>query len=334
MRWLIKHGDGSLHRMSNNIQYIAILGATSEIAKDLIESFSVDGEHQLTLFGRRPNAIMEWASSRGLQGRYAVKHLDEFDINQKFDVLINFVGVGNPVQAALMGTSILDITYKYDDLAIEYTKQHPGCRYIFLSSGAIYGSDFSEPATEKSLSAIPINELQSQNWYGIAKLYAECRHRALPELGIVDIRVFNYFSHTQDMNARYLMADICRAISGDSILITSPNEVMRDFISSFDFFNLVTCILAAPKCNLAIDCYSLDPLKKSDLLLKMKARFGLRYEIGGENNFVNSTGGKSFYFSKNKRAHILGYRPKNTSLDTVSEEVDMYLKKYPQTYRS
>ena len=66
----------------------------------------------------------------------------------------------------------------------------------------------------------------------------------------------------------------------------------------------------------------------------MKARFGLRYEIGGENNFVNSTGGKSFYFSKNKRAHILGYRPKNTSLDTVSEEVDMYLKKYPQTYRS
>jgi nucleoside-diphosphate-sugar epimerase len=320
--------------MSYKVLRIAILGATSEIAMDLIQSFLENSKYQLTLFGRRPNAIIDLASSRGFSGLYDVKYLEEFNVNQKYDVLINFIGVGDPVKAVILGASILEVTYKYDDLAIEYLKQHPHCRYIFLSSGAVYGSDFSIPASEKSNSVIPVNEIQSQNWYGIAKLYAECRHRALPDLGIVDLRVFNYFSHTQDMNARYLMTDICRAISGDSILITSPNEVMRDFISSVDFYNLITCILASPKYNIAIDCYSLCPLKKSDLLLEMKARFGLRYEIGSENNYVNVTGGKSFYFSINKRAHNLGYKPKKTSLNTVSDEVEMYLKKRNQKNKS
>ncbi len=312
--------------MSDHVLRIAILGATSEVAKDLIEAFLNKSPHHLTLFGRRPEAILDWISGRALSGQYSVMHLDEFYATQKFDVLINFIGIGNPALAALMDTSILEITNKYDGLAIAYLSKNPCCRYIFLSSGAVYGLNFSEPPTENSLSIIPINQIQSQNWYSIAKLYAECRHRALPELGIVDVRLFNYFSHTQDMNARYLMTDICRAISNGSILITSPNEMMRDFISPSDFFNLITRIISAQKSNLAVDCYSLKPLEKSQLLSEMRLKFDLKYEVRQTDSHVNATGEKKFYFSKNNKAAIFGYKPQKTSLDSVIEEVNLYLK--------
>jgi hypothetical protein len=41
-------------------------------------------------------------------------------------------------------------------------------------------------------------------------LHAEAKHRALFNFSIVDVRVFNYFSHTQDMNARFLITDNLR----------------------------------------------------------------------------------------------------------------------------
>jgi nucleoside-diphosphate-sugar epimerase len=313
--------------MGNKNFRIAILGATSEIARDLIGAFSKKSEHHLTLFGRCPDRIFDWVSSQIFTKRYSIKHLDEFDYSDKFDVLINFIGVGNPAKALSMESSILDVTRKYDELAIGYLKRHSDCRYIFISSGAVYGSNFCEPVTEQFLASIPINKMENQSWYGIAKLYAECCHRALIDFGIVDIRIFNYFSHTQDMSAPYLMADICRSISANSILITSSNEIVRDYISTNDLFNLILCILNSPKSNIAIDCYSLKPVKKSDLLQILSSKFGLKYEFSNKNNFVNATGDKKFYFSKNKKASIFGYEPEKRSIDTVIEEMDLYLKR-------
>ena len=79
----------------------------------------------------------------------------------------------DPVQAAAMGASIFDVTLKYDEMALDYVRQHPHCRYIFLSSGAAYGSSFDEPVDENTKAVIAINNLQPQDWYAVAKLHAE-----------------------------------------------------------------------------------------------------------------------------------------------------------------
>ena len=39
---------------------IAILGATSQIAKDLALSFSASSEHDLVLYARRPEVVSAW----------------------------------------------------------------------------------------------------------------------------------------------------------------------------------------------------------------------------------------------------------------------------------
>ena len=118
---------------------IAIFGATSQIAKDLVLSFAAQSGHELVLYARRLEVVSRWLKSSGLAGQYAVADFAAFNADAHFDAILNFVGVGNPAQAAAMGASIFDVTLKYDEMALDYVRQHPNCRYIFLSSGAAYG---------------------------------------------------------------------------------------------------------------------------------------------------------------------------------------------------
>jgi nucleoside-diphosphate-sugar epimerase len=296
---------------------IAILGATSQIAKDLVQAFVALNNHQLTLFARRPEVVRQWLASIGLPGRHAVADFAAFSVDEHFDAILNFVGVGNPAQTAAMGASIFDVTLKYDEMALAYVRLHPQCRYIFLSSGAAYGSSFDAPVDENTKAVVAINNLQPQDWYAVAKLHAECRHRSLPHLPIVDIRVFNYFSHTQDISARFLITDILRAIRDQTALKTSPVDIVRDFIHPSDFYNLVAALLASPAANTSVDCYSKAPVKKTALLAAMQSEFGLRYEITEGSAGINATGSKPQYYSLNTRAAEFGYAPSLTSLEGI-----------------
>jgi nucleoside-diphosphate-sugar epimerase len=304
---------------------IALLGATSQIAKDLMLSFSAQSDHELVLFARRPEVLKQWLGRVSLLGRYAVTDFGGFGSGEHFDAILNFVGVGNPAQAAAMGASIFDITLKYDELALNYLRHHPDCRYIFLSSGAAYGLNFEHSVDANSLAVVAVNNLQPQDWYAVAKLHAECRHRALSPLPIVDIRIFNYFSHTQDTSARFFITDILRAIQSGETLMTTPENVVRDYIGPDDFFQLIALILESPATNNVFDCYTRAPVDKMTLLCKMKEYFGLSYVMHKEPVCINATGVKLNYFSQNFRASTLGYVPSLNSWETVHKELEKLL---------
>lgn len=305
---------------------IAILGATSQIAKDLILSFAEHGQHALVLYARRPEVVMQWLTDKHLARRYETADFAAFTTNEHFDAILNFVGVGNPAQAAVMGASIFDVTLHYDELALGYVREHPQCRYLFLSSGAAYGSSFDTPADANTKAVIDINHLQPQDWYGVAKLHAECRHRSLAHLPIVDLRVFNYFSHTQDIEARFLITDILRAIRNKTVLQTSSDYIVRDYLHPSDFYQLVSVMLAAPPAtNTSIDCYSKAPIDKPKLLAVMQEKFELQYDITQATAGINATGNKSNYYSKNSRAAAFGYSPAWSSIEGICFETELML---------
>jgi nucleoside-diphosphate-sugar epimerase len=297
---------------------IALLGATSQIARDLVGSFARAGDHHLALYARQPEAV---TVPQGLlnAGRCTVASLTDFDPSHPYDSIINFVGVGTPRKTVAMGASILDVTQRFDDLALDALHRNPDCRYIFLSSGAAYGSQFDQPANDDTAASFPINRLGAQDWYGIAKFYAECRHRALPESNIVDIRIFNYFSRQQDMGAGYLITDIVKALRIGESLRTTPTPMVRDYIGPQDFHQLVECILAAPRRNVAIDCYSRQAITKQELLTLMEKNFGLRYTMD-ETGIINGTGAKPHYYSISRRATMFDYRPLYSSADILLAE--------------
>ena len=305
---------------------IAILGATSQIAQDLILSFSKNQDYDFSLFGRNMALLEKWINSENLSERYQVQEYTEFVNHQKFHVIINFVGIGDPAKAQKMGSDIFKVTEQYDDMALEYLKQHKKTKYIFLSSGAVYGGNYQEPVDKDTIATIDINNLKSTDWYTLAKLYAEAKHRSLSDLSIVDVRVFNYFSHTQDMGARFLITDIVRAIKNKEVFKTSADNIMRDFISPPDFYCLIQAIIDYDSTNMVLDCYTKSPVSKFNLLNELKGGFGLEYEVEEGINIVNATGIKLNYYSLNKVAKkSIGYNPKNTSLDGIIQELSEFI---------
>ena len=302
---------------------IAILGATSRIAQDLILSFSINKDYDFSLFGRNIELLEKWINSENLSEKYQIQEYSEFVNHQKYDVIINFVGIGDPVKAQNMGSDIFKITQQYDEMVLEYLKHNKETKYIFLSSGAVYGGDYENPVNKNTLATVDINNLKSTDWYAIAKLYAEARHRSLLDFSIVDVRVFNYFSHTQDMNARFLITDLIRALKGEEVFRTSSENIVRDFFTPPDFYALIQAVIDFKLTNLVLDCYTKLPVKKFDLLSEVESRFGLKYSIESSINTINATGSKMNYYSVNRAAEKVGYKPKNTSLEGIIQEINL-----------
>jgi len=296
---------------------IAILGASSRIAGDLILWYARQADTELHLFVRRSQDTAAWLYQNGIVGQAHVKSYQDFGEGEEYFAVFNFVGVGDPAKALAMGPDILELTYRFDSLALDYAHRHPRCRYLFASSGAAYGSRFEEPVDEESQAVFPLNALGGDDWYGMAKAHAECRHRAHSGLPIMDIRIFNYISQTQDLSASFLITDAIRAIRDKTVLRTSAERIVRDFLHAEDFCALIDAVLAAPPTNEVIDCYSKAPIEKAELLQALREAFGLRYEVSPVTTGINATGRKPCYYSLNRRASRFGYAPEHTSLDGV-----------------
>ncbi|QWE12805.1 NAD(P)-dependent oxidoreductase [Polynucleobacter sp. AP-Titi-500A-B4] len=305
---------------------IAILGATSEIARDLINSLRVNKKYILSLFSRRPAELvsqLRYSSPINIPASYS---LTEFSTSMKFDAILNFIGAGNPKLIADLSDSFVGLTQIYDQLALDYLKIHPHCRYIFMSSGSIFGGNFDKPI--EAYTTVPkLNaDSGSNQWYQNAKLAAEVAHRKLTDNPITDLRIFNYFSHTQSIESQSLMANIAKSLVNKSILEVSPEPIIRDFLHPDDFCRLVTSILEAPPENRAIDCYSKAPISKHDLLEGLCNQLGLQYKFSNVSSTLNPTGVKLHYYSNNRYAQKLGYEPKYSSLDGITLELKVLLK--------
>jgi nucleoside-diphosphate-sugar epimerase len=307
---------------------IAILGATSQIAQDLILSFFKNKNYSLLLFVRNVELMQAWMSGMNLSGQYQVYTYADFDNNHSYDVVINFVGAGDPAKIQEIGEGIVKVTEQYDNMALDYIKHHKKTKYIFLSSGVVFGGDYQEPVDENTSTDININNPSPMDWYATAKRNAEKKHRDLLDLPIVDIRVFNYFSHTQDMSARLLMADIVRAIKNKEEFKTSPDNVVKDFITPTDFYNFIQAVIDFESINTALDCYTKEPIAKFDLLLELKNKFKLQYEINQSADIIDAARVKMNYYSINKVAGNIGYSPKKNSMDGIIQEIHKYLKSY------
>lgn len=306
---------------------IAVLGATSQIAKDLIVYANKSSSFTFYLFARSPDTLRKWTKIKGISNIFSINNYDAFGLDI-YDVIINFVGAGNPVQIHEMGASIFDVTMHFDQMAINYIRKKPSCLYIFMSSGAAYGTKFDNPVDSNSNAEVAINNFTPQEWYSLAKLYAECRHRALTDLPIIDLRVFNYFSCTQDINSRFLITDIIRAIINNTILYTGPNIVTRDYIHPTDFYQMIQKIINSSPTNDVVDCYSLSPVKKSEMLESMTEKFGLQYEFINNNMGFDATGLKPNYYSLNRRAGKFGFKPSLTSMEGILLEAEKILVNY------
>ena len=301
---------------------IAILGATSAIAKDLILSFS--DEHKLELYSRRLSDVTTWMLENNLHN-FTSQSYTEFKYARDLDVIINFVGAGSPEKVIKLGEQIFEITETFDKMALDYIQKNHECKYIFISSGAVFGDNFNTPADSAKQSVFPINNLQPQHYYGYAKAMAEIRHR-ISSRNIFDIRVFNYFSPSVNINYRFMITDMIRSIKDKSVYRVDRTPIVRDYVGPLDFYQMINVLLRQGSMNTATDIYSRQPITKESLLTAMSQRYGLEYETTGAPVGLVATGVKQNYYSVNTAAYALGYRPTLSSMENIFLTVDKILK--------
>lgn len=306
---------------------IAILGATSHIAKGLIYNLGRGGEYDLRLFARSPDRVSEFLAAVSLGGRFQAKTFDEFDRGE-YDAIVNCVGFGDPGKLKDAGSEIFRVTETFDNLALGHLERRQESIYINFSSGAVYGTDFSSPADENTRASFDINPMDPAGHYGIAKLHSEARHRAMKDFRIVDLRIFSYFSRFIDLDAKYMMSEIVSCILHGKEFVTDSEDIVRDYVHPEDLASLVRLCIAKRDLNDAFDVCSLRPVKKFEILEKFSSSYGLKYTVGKNCNVPAVTGRKINYFSTNIRVRNVGYTPRFTSLDGVLQEFIAILKSH------
>ena len=309
--------------MSDDRQRVAVLGATGHVGKCLVAGFAATGAHEVTAVARDFERLGAFLGGLDTGDAVACRSFSAFETGE-YDVVINCVGVGKPAGVVAAGSTIFELTERFDTLASEYVARHPGALYISFSSGAAYCGDFEQPVAEATRAYVPINALMPTDYYGAAKLAAEVRHRAASDLSIVDLRLFGLFSRYVDPSSRYLMTDVLKAIADGTVLQVGPGDVTRDYVDPSDLVHLVNLVIAAPRpINDVYDVYSAAPVAKFRMLEEFSVRFGLTFDVLVAEADVSATGMKPFYYSENRRAAKLGYKPTKSSLESLVAQMDV-----------
>lgn len=307
---------------------IAILGVTGYIGRSLLREFFLEKKesYHLFLFSRSQDKLTTFIKEVPKKTKYTVSSFESFSEGD-YDVIINCTGIGNTAILTKNPMAIFKVTEEVDTLVIDYLQHKPKALYINLSSGAVYGTNFEAPITEKTETTLPGGFLGGYECYAAAKINAEAKHRSLTTLNIVDIRIFAFFGSLVDVDSPFLMSEIAKRIATKTVFSTSKDDIVRDYITAKDLLLFVQAVMVIRKCNDFFDIYSKKPVSKFELLETLKKKYHLKYEIvSAKKPTKGST--KRFYFSKSKKANkVLGYSPTESSISGICSELEVFLRR-------
>jgi nucleoside-diphosphate-sugar epimerase len=303
------------------MHHIAILGATSQIAKDLILRLSSD-DVVLYLYGRDIKKIKEWAELRKINVvAQNILQIDFFEHSVNYTAIINCVGIGSS-KAGTIDASVYHLTEKYDDVVMQYLNKNASCKYLYLSSGGVHGDVYSNAHECRDKCVFYTNDNNKLDWYGLSKLSAEIKHRANSVFSIVDLRIYGYVSEFQDRKSPFFLSEMMDCILNGDVFVTTKNEMYRDYVHPDDLHRLVCKIINHGHINCAIECSSKTHASKKEILEMMAYEFGLKYRYIELKETINK--GKIYYYPTEIKCGIeLDYEPRYTSLESVK---DAFLK--------
>ena len=306
-----------------NQKNIAIFGSTGHIGKNLISFFVKNNDFKIFLFSRD---IKKFESLKMIfSDTMSFNTYDDFGKNE-YDVVINCVGISNPNAFEKNSRSIFDTAEFYDTMVLDYLKNFPTTLYINLSSGAVFSGEFDKPVDDSSTYKFDVNGINKGEMYSISKMYLESKHRSLPDLNIVDLRIFGFFSRFIDVNAGFFMSELLQALKNKSEFITDKKDFVRDYVNPKDFYDLTKNCIANKKINDVFDVYSKEIISKFQILEECFNKFDLKFKLVEKIESVSPTGVKKNYYSLSRKAEKINYFPQFSSLETILNESSLFLE--------
>jgi len=306
-----------------NQKNIAIFGSTGHIGKNLISFFIKNNDFKIFLFSRD---IKKFESLKMIfSDTMSFNTYDDFGKNE-YDVVINCVGISNPNAFEKNSRSIFDTAEFYDTMVLDYLKNFPTTLYINLSSGAVFSGEFDKPVDDSSTYKFDVNGINKGEMYSISKMYLESKHRSLPDLNIVDLRIFGFFSRFIDVNAGFFMSELLQALKNKSEFVTDKKDFVRDYVNPKDFYDLTKNCIANKKINDVFDVYSKEIISKFQILEECFNKFDLKFKLVEKIESISPTGVKKNYYSLSRKAEKINYSPQFSSLETILNESSLFLE--------
>jgi len=302
---------------------IAIFGSTGHIGKNLISFFIKNNDFKIFLFSRDTKKFESLKMI--FSDTMSFNTYDDFGKNE-YDVIINCVGISNPNAFEKNSRSIFDTAEFYDTMVLDYLKNFPTTLYINLSSGAVFSGEFDKPVDDSSTYKFDVNGINKGEMYSISKMYLESKHRSLPDLNIVDLRIFGFFSRFIDVNAGFFMSELLQALKNKSEFITDKKDFVRDYVNPNDFYDLTKNCIANKKINDVFDVYSKEIISKFQILEECFNKFDLKFKLVEKIESISPTGVKKNYYSLSRKAEKINYFPQFSSLETILNESSLFLE--------
>jgi nucleoside-diphosphate-sugar epimerase len=309
---------------------VAIFGSNSHIAKGLISNFLKEKKVFLHLYTREPDKVftfLKTINKQDYKNFIVFKEYKNF-VKSHYDAIINCIGVGTMKKPGNDFSDYFIVTEKYDNFIIERLLKTPDTIYISFSSGVVYGRELSSPAEKNTINSVRVNNITTEDYYAIARLNAETKHRAFKKLNIVDLRMFSYFSRFIDLTDSYFITEVMKCILNKKALVTDNVNIIRDYIHPKDLFSIITKCIDAKKINVAFDVRSSKPVKKREILEYFSSKYSLKYKINKSLKHVSPTGLKDIYCSTYNNMACIGYKPTFSSMDVIKTESKYILKKH------
>jgi nucleoside-diphosphate-sugar epimerase len=302
---------------------IAIMGATSHIAKGLLYNLNSVRETKLYPYTTSPKKLAKFILDHNLLCE-VYEGYSGFNSNH-YDMIINCVGMGATNSPRFDRRNYFSVLEPFDNMAISYVSIYPDCTYVCLGSGAIYGR-LSTPANDTTTNSILVNHVTKEEHYSISRLYTEAKHRAHEDLKIVDLRIFSYFSRFADLSENYFLNQVIAHILQKKELVVTSDNILRDYLHPND---LISAIFQSKRLagNQAMDICSKKPVLKSQILDYMSNTYGLQYKIDDLIGCNSASGVKLIYTSEGKAAQrSIKYEPIYTSMEAIITETQQIMK--------
>jgi UDP-glucose 4-epimerase len=225
---------------------ILILGSEGFIGHHLVEHFIKKG------WQVEGCDLMEYFSSGYNYHKVSILSPDFESIftGGPFDVCINASGSGNVGYSILHPQSDFDVNANAVSRALDAVrKQNSACRFLHISSAAVYGNPKQLPVVESA----PANPVSP---YGFHKLISELICKEYFDIYKIPIAIVRPFSVFGNGLKKQLLWDLCQKLkNADEVNLFGTGNETRDFIHISDFVKAVECIIQ--KSAFELDIYNL-----------------------------------------------------------------------------